>query len=98
MDEKLLEALRPFAKMVAEELVKIMPTEEPRQKETSEQYKGIDGIATIFQCSRSKAQRLKDSGVLDSAITRLGSRAFIIDKAKAIAAVNNQTNKVLRYC
>lgn len=90
MDDRLLEMLRPFAKMVAEELARMAPRPEISKAATSEQYRGVAGIATIFQCSRSKAQRLKNSGKLDKAIIKIGSRAFIVDKDKAIAAMSSK--------
>lgn len=81
MNEQLLEALRPFARLVAEELVKIMPAPQPVEK-PSKQYRGIAGIAEIFHCSRSKAAQLKASGVLDAAITRTG-RVILVEIGRA---------------
>lgn len=77
MNEELLEMLRPFAKMVAEELVKVMP----QPATPSEQYSGIDGIAAIFKCGRTKAQAMKNSGVLDSAITITGKNSLSTSKS-----------------
>lgn len=94
MNEQLLEALRPFARLVAEELVKIMPAQQPAQP--AKQYRGIDGIAEIFQCSRSKAAQLKASGILDGAITTTG-RVFLVDEQKALAAVNENNRKFRKY-
>lgn len=93
MNEELLELLRPFAKMVAEELVKVMP--QPATP-PSEQYSGIDGIAAIFKCGRTKAQAMKNSGVLDSAITSTGKK-FIVDKQKALAAMQEKNRKFHKY-
>ena len=92
MNEELLEMLRPFAKMVAEELVKVMP----QPATPSEQYSGIDGIASIFKCGRTKAQAMKNSGVLDSAITITGKK-FIVDKQKALAAMQAKNRKFHKY-
>lgn len=44
---------------------------------------GIDGIADLFNCSRSKAVRLKQSGIIDAAIKQNG-RTIIIDADLAI--------------
>lgn len=90
MNEELLELLRPFAKMVAEELVKVMP----QPATPSEQYSGIDGIAAIFKCGRTKAQAMKNSGVLDSTIT---GKKFIVDKQKALAAMQAKNRKFHKY-
>lgn len=89
MNEELLEMLRPFAKMVAEELVKVMP----QPATPSEQY---SGIAAIFKCGRTKAQAMKNSGVLDSAITSTGKK-FIVDKQKALAAMQEKNRKLHKY-
>ena len=44
---------------------------------------GIDGIATIFGCSHSTAQRIKNSGVIDGAISQVGRKIWV-DKAEAL--------------
>lgn len=93
MNEELLEMLRPFAKMVAEELVKVMP----QPATPSEQYCGIDGIAAIFKCGRTKAQAMKNSGVLDSAIIITGKKKFLVDKQKALAAMQAKNRKFHKY-
>lgn len=84
MNEELLEMLRPFAKMVAEELVKVMP----QPATPSEQYS--------VKCGRTKAQAMKNSGVLDSAITSTGKK-FIVDKQKALAAMQEKNRKFHKY-
>ena len=85
MDAQLLEmVLRPFARMVAEELVAIRQ-ESPLPQEPSRKLKGIPGIMEIFKCSRSKAIEMKASGELDEAIINYGGRSFLIDEQKALA-------------
>ena len=88
MNEQLYEILRPFAKMVAEEIL-AMQKPQPQEKETeqSRTLKGLNGIMEIFQCSKSKASRIKASGIIDSAITTTG-RMFIVDERKALEAMN----------
>lgn len=44
---------------------------------------GLDGLAKLLGTGRGKAQQIKNSGVLDDAITQNG-RTIIIDKEKAI--------------
>ena len=84
MDAQLLEmVLRPFARMVAEELVAIRQ-ESPLPQEPSRKLKGIPGIMEIFKCSRSKAIEMKASGELDEAIINYGGRSFLIDEQKAL--------------
>lgn len=88
MDAQLYELLRPFARMVAEEIVAMQKPQkqEPKQSRT---LKGIPGIMEIFKCSRSKAAKIKASGIIDNAITTTG-RMFIVDEQKAIAAMDAQ--------
>lgn len=98
MDAQLYELFRPFAKMVAEEIVAMQQTkEEPVQ--SSRQLRGIPGIMKIFQCSRSKASRIKESGIIDSAITNVSEKIFLIDEKKALEAVSKRRNsgRNIRY-
>lgn len=44
---------------------------------------GLKGLAKFLGCSRSKASKLKSSGILDEAITQNGN-IIIIDKKKAL--------------
>lgn len=44
---------------------------------------GLDGIAEIFGCSKATAQRIKNSGVIDKAITQVG-RKIVVDVDKAL--------------
>lgn len=47
---------------------------------------GILGIAKLFDCSKSSANRLKKSGVIDKAIIQDG-RKIIVDSEKALELV-----------
>ena len=87
MDAKLLELLRPFARLVAEEITAMQQLQQPATQAArpSRQLKGITGIMAIFQCSRSKANEMRASGELDAAITPYGGRSFLIDEQKALA-------------
>ncbi len=61
----------------------------PKQDEPKErrlEY-GIAGIARIFNCSISTANRIKASGKIDKAISQRG-RTIIIDADKAIELFN----------
>ena len=89
MEQQIYEILRPFAKMVAEELANMGYTAAriADMGKPSRQLRGLPGIMEIFHCSRSKASRLKESGVLDEAITRVSGRMFLVDEQKALAAV-----------
>lgn len=48
---------------------------------------GITGIARIFNCSISTANRIKASGKIDKAITQRG-RLIVIDVVKALELFN----------
>ena len=103
-NDQLLELLRPFARMVAEEIVHLREErEEKEQKEASEPdngprvLRGLDGIMEIFQCSKSHAMKIKGSGAIDSAITRISPRVFLVDEGKALAAMENRKKGGRRY-
>ena len=92
---QLYELLRPFARMVAEELQEIQkPKEEPAG---NRKLRGIQGIMEIFKCSRSKASRIKDSGIIDGAITRISQRVFLVDEQKALEAMSKKPKGGRRY-
>lgn len=49
----------------------------------------FNGIAQLFGCSRSTAARIKNSGVIDDAITQVG-RKILVDADKALALVKEK--------
>ena len=58
-------------------------TEKPIENILEQYVYGIKGIASIFHCSIPTANRIKRSGVIDSAITQIG-RKIICDREVAI--------------
>lgn len=91
MERQIDTAMRVFARMVAEELVKIQWSGKSQQEaKESRRFKGVKGIMEIFQCSRSKACRIKESGVIDGAITHINGRLFLVDEQKALQAFENR--------
>lgn len=50
---------------------------------------GIAGIAQIFNCSMTTANRIKRSGRIDRAITQLG-RIIVVDVELALNLFNNK--------
>lgn len=51
----------------------------------SKLLKGYAGMMEVFHCSRSKARQIKESGVVDSAITQEGAGcSFLIDGDEAL--------------
>ena len=49
---------------------------------------GISGIAQLFNCSMTTANRIKASGRIDDAITQHG-RIIVVDADKALLLFNN---------
>ena len=54
---------------------------------------GINGIASLFGCSKSTAQRIKNSGVIDDAITQV-QRKILVDADLALQLVKESGYKV----
>ena len=54
---------------------------------------GIAGIARIFNCSISTANRIKASGKIDKAISQRG-RLIVIDADKALQLFNDTRKKI----
>ena len=50
---------------------------------------GIAGIAQLFNCSMTTANRIKASGRIDDAITQHG-RIIVVDAEKALVLFNNK--------
>ena len=56
---------------------------------------GLSGIADLFGCSKTTANRIKQSGKIDQAITQIGNK-IIVDADKAIelaGTINGKKNK-----
>ena len=94
---QLYELLRPFARMVAEELINMQKPVEEQPHEEKKQYKGIKGIMEIFRCGYKKAIELKNSGLIDGAITNISPKIFLVDKRKALEAMNKKPKGGRRY-
>ena len=62
---------------------------EPNQVNKKYVY-GINGIATLFGCSKPTANRLKKSKKIDAAITQIG-RKIIVDAELALQLANSKT-------
>lgn len=54
---------------------------------------GYQGIATLFGCSKSTAQRIKKSGIIDEAITQV-NRKILVDADLALQLVKESGYKV----
>lgn len=55
--------------------------------------KGYQGIASLFGCSKSTAQRIKKSGIIDEAITQV-NRKILVDADLALQLVKESGYKV----
>lgn len=87
--EQLLE--KPICMMSGEEFVLLLQNAERQPAKVSAEVvperhyeHGIAGIAKIFGCSIPTANRIKKSGVIDSAITQVG-RKIVVDSELALS-------------
>lgn len=78
---------RPIWQLTVGELLDILQSEKPVQKLEKTPEKrivyGLKGIAEIFGCSTSTAQRIKNSGKIKKAITQVG-RKIVVDADLAL--------------
>ena len=65
------------------------PATQTQPKEEKRLVYGISGIAQIFNCSMTTANRIKASGRIDDAITQHG-RIIVVDANKALQLFNNK--------
>ena len=65
------------------------PATQAQAKEEKRLVYGISGIAQIFNCSMTTANRIKASGRIDDAITQHG-RIIVVDANKALQLFNNK--------
>ncbi|MCC8036910.1 MAG: DUF3853 family protein [Bacteroidales bacterium] len=60
---------------------------------------GLDGLATLFKCSKPTACRIKKSGILAPAITQVGRKIIIdADLAIELAGKKKGGRRDLRHC
>ena len=64
------------------------PVVEKKPEQTKRLLYGISGIAQLFNCSMTTANRIKASGRIDDAITQHG-RIIVVDADKALLLFNN---------
>ena len=88
-----LDLNKPLFQLTAGEfllLLKESVSEQPKQEEAQKRLVyGIAGIAQIFNCSMTTANRIKASGRIDDAITQHG-RIIVVDANKALQLFNNK--------
>jgi hypothetical protein len=89
--------LKPLFALTVDEFIFILEstkTNEPIVLDTvaasqSEYAFGIKGIAEIFNCSKTTANAIKQSGRIDKAITQLG-RKIVVNRRLAIELINKK--------
>ena len=64
------------------------PVVEKKPEQTKRLVYGISGIAQLFNCSMTTANRIKASGRIDDAITQHG-RIIVVDADKALVLFIN---------
>ncbi|MDH6313096.1 MULTISPECIES: DUF3853 family protein [Bacteroidales] len=88
---------KPLWQMTGEELVYLLQSEGITKEvvtpviDSSKKYVyGIAGIARLFGCSMPTANRIKQSGKIDRAITQIG-RKIIVDSDLALELAGRKT-------
>lgn len=71
------------------ESAKNAPIQAPQEVKEHRKVYGIAGIAQIFNCSMTTANRIKRSGRIDRAITQHG-RIIVVDVELALELFNNK--------
>ena len=74
----------------------ISPTLSTKEIEAGNKRKlvyGLKGISELFQCSISTAQKIKNNGLIDKAITQFG-RKIIVDADMALKLVKEHKVKI----
>lgn len=57
---------------------------------------GIAGIASLFGCSLTQANRIKQSGIISPAITQVG-KLIVVDARKALTLARKYGRKTPKY-
>lgn len=93
---------KPIWQMTGEEFIALQQlsfeaatkTAEPQaeEKPTEKYVYGMGGLASIFHCSKVKAQKIKNSGVINAAITQTG-RKIVIDAELALRLVREDNER-----
>lgn len=89
-----LDLNKPLFQLTAGEfllLLKESVSEQPKQEEAQKRLVyGIAGIAQLFGCSKTTANRIKASGKIDEAITQCG-RMITVDADLALSLLKNNS-------
>lgn len=84
---------REFIQVLKEHLPAGPGPEETKNysKEPEKYVYGLAGIAELFNCSKTTANRIKQSGKIDKAIKQIGNM-IIVDAEKALELASKKTN------
>ena len=76
-----------ISEMTGEEFLQLIQSETPKRY-----VYGIDGIASLFNCSTPTANRIKASGKIDKAIKQIG-RKIIVDAELALELAGDKKRR-----
>lgn len=77
---------KDHAYMIKHILMESLSVENTQPSSQKRYVQGYQGIADLFGCSRSTAQRIKKSGIIDEAITQV-NRKILVDADLALQLV-----------
>lgn len=84
---------KDHAYMMKHVLMESLSVESTEPSSQKRYVQGYQGIATLFGCSKSTAQRIKKSGIIDEAITQV-NRKILVDADLALQLVKESGYKV----
>ena len=84
---------KDHAYMMKHVLMESLSVESTEPSSKKRYVQGYQGIATLFGCSKSTAQRIKKSGIIDEAITQV-NRKILVDANLALQLVKESEYKV----
>ena len=84
---------KDHAYMIKHILMESLSVENTQPSSQKRYVQGYQGIADLFGCSRSTAQRIKKSGIIDEAITQV-NRKILVDADLALQLVKDSNYKV----
>ncbi|MDR7694134.1 DUF3853 family protein [Riemerella anatipestifer] len=70
-------------KLTVAEYIELHNTMNGKKNENKEYVYGLKGLAKILGCSRTTASKIKNSGIIDEAISQVG-KLIVIDKKKVL--------------
>ena len=84
---------KDHAYMMKHVLMESLSVESTEPSSQKRYVQGYQGIATLFGCSKSTAQRIKKSGIIDDAITQV-NRKILVDADLALQLVKESGCKM----